>query len=94
MIYRQAANSKVVAPLLELIERRFSLQLPINGSKKHLQEVCDHYQGKRNMLLWQYGEAQALKNDDYAKAVLISETLRMLLREIDPWPRRKKQKRK
>jgi hypothetical protein len=33
-----------------------------------------------------------LKCDDYTKAVLISEAAALMLREIDPWPRRKKTK--
>ncbi len=88
---RQMANSNVVTPLLNLIERRFSLRLPTD-STEHLRKVLEHYSEKRKMLLWEHGEAGALKNEEYAKAVMISEAIRLLLREIDPWPRRKKTK--
>lgn len=92
MIRRPLANSDTVAPLLRLIERRFSLRLPTE-SATHLKSIQEHYDAKRMMLLWEHGEAEVLKKDDYAKAVLISETIRLLLlREIDPWPRRKKNK--
>ena len=92
MTYRHKANTKPIDFLLDLIEQKFSLRLPIEVN--HLKSVCEHYTTKRKMILWEQGEATALKNEDYAKAVLISETARLVLREIDPWPRRKKIKRK
>lgn len=79
------------AALLKLIERRFDIRLP-TGSADHLRRVCEHYLAKRNLLLMEHGEARAMAHEDYAKAVLISETARLLLREIDPWPRRKTNK--
>jgi hypothetical protein len=75
--------------LLDLLEKRFDLELDCT-SASHLRDVCEHYDAKRGFLLWQHGEAGALACDEYAKAVLISETARLTLREIDPWPRRKK----
>lgn len=89
---RQLANTKSLTTLLNLIERKFSLRL--STEVNHLRAVCEHYTIKRKMLLWEHGEAGAFKCEDYAKAVLISEIARMILREIDPWPRRKKVKRK
>ena len=76
-------------PLFKLLEQRFSLHLDC-GSASHLHDVCELYDAKRDLLLRQHGEAGVLVNEDYAKAVLISETARLALREIDPWPRRKK----
>lgn len=87
---RRSANP-MAAPLLALIERRFDLRLP-DDSAEHLRCVQEHYQRKRDLLRWQHGEADALAMPDYAKAVLISEAARLMLREIDPWPRRKKMK--
>jgi hypothetical protein len=78
--------------LLTLIEQRFGLRLPTQ-SAEHLARVREHYLARREFLLWQHGEADALARPDYAKAVLISEAARLLLREIDPWPRRKHAKR-
>jgi len=80
------------APLLDLIERRFALRLT-SDDVEHLRMVREHYVEKRKLLLWEHGEAGALARKDYAKAVLISEAARLMLREIDPWPRRKKFKR-
>jgi hypothetical protein len=90
MISRRQANT---APrsLLNLLETRFDLQLDCT-SASHLRDVCEHYDAQREFLLWQHGEAGALANKNYAKAVMISETARLMLREIDPWPRRKSHK--
>lgn len=88
MNYRRTATSH---PLLDLIERRYGLHVPTD-SIDHLQTVCEHYGQKRRLLLWEHGEAGALAHPEYAKAVLISEVIRLLLREIDPWPRRKQYK--
>jgi len=42
--------------------------------------------------IWEYGEAGALARRDYAKAVLISEATRLMLREIEPVRRKKNKK--
>lgn len=91
MISRHPANT-TAKPLLDLIEHRFDLRLPTD-SFRHLATICEHYDNKRTLLLLEHGEAVALKREDYAKAVMISEAARLMLREIDPWPRRKKAKR-
>jgi hypothetical protein len=88
MTTRHPANT-TLQPLFKLLEQRFALRLD-GGSSNHLRDVCEHYDAKREFLLKQHGEAGALMHEDYAKAVLISETARLMLREIDPWPRRKK----
>ena len=90
MTSRPVANPASTS-LLALIERRFGLRLSPH-STEHLRQVREHYLGKRKLLLWEHGEAGALMQEDYAKAVLISETARVLLREIEPWPRRKQKR--
>lgn len=89
MISRQQSATRALQPLFKLLEQRFAVHLDCR-SVSHLREVCQHYDAKREFLLCQHGEAGALAHHDYAKAVLISETARLMLREIDPWPRRKK----
>ena len=86
---RRSATSPV-APLLDMIERRFDLRL--GGSAEHLRGVHEHYLGKRSLLLWQHGEAGAMARRDYAKAVMISEATRLMLREIEPVRRKKNKK--
>lgn len=81
-------------PLLNLLEQRFSLQIRPT-SIDHLREIHEHYRRKREILLYEHGEAGAIALDSYAKAFLISEAARMLiLREIDPSPRKKKRNKK
>lgn len=86
---RPLANP-VYTPLLTLIERRFGVRLS-DASSEHLRRVHEHYLAKRQMLLWEHGETGALARKDYAKAVLISEAARLMLRE-KPWPHRKQAK--
>ena len=87
---RMATGSDKAKPLLDLIERRFAIRLG-TGSTEHLYSVYEHYRSKRELILFEYGEAGALARGDYAKSVLLSEAARMLiLREIEPRPRKKK----
>ena len=86
-----AKTDRNIAPLLQLIEQRFDIAL--SGSVEHLQMVQQHYREKREFLLAEHGESGALSRPDYAKAVLISEASRMMiLREIQPRPKKKKKK--
>ena len=79
MTSRHSANT-ILQPLFNLLERRFDLRLD-GGSVSHLRGVIEHYDAKREFLLWQHGEAGALACEEYAKAVLISETARLMLRD-------------
>jgi len=92
MIDCRSANKNLdIYPLLNLIERRFAIS--VDGPLDHLKEVNRHYSQKREFILAQFGEADGLIREDYAKAVLISEASRlMILREIKPRPRKKKRK--
>ena len=82
-----------VKPLLSLIETRFDVSVPTD-SIDHLRMVLEHYCDQRNDLLVRHGEAKALSLPNYAKAVMISEAARLILREIDPRPLKKKKKSK
>jgi hypothetical protein len=92
MLRRGASDPGNLQSLLNLIEQRFDLRLS-SQAPDHLRLVCTHYDEKRRLLLRQFGEA-AINQQDYAKAVLISETTRLILHEIDPRPRRKLRKKK
>lgn len=89
---RLAGDRDGLKALLDLIETRFGVSLR-SGSDEHLQGVREHYLGKRAFLLREKGPAGTLRNESYAKAVLISEAARMMvLREIMPRPKKKKSK--
>lgn len=81
-----------VERLNEMVKSRYGFQIPFDANAEHLRDVCRLYDQQRQMLLVLEGERNAMKNPRYAKAVLISEAVRMFLREIAP--RRSKKKRK
>jgi hypothetical protein len=83
---------KQIQTINRLLETRFGLRLEA-GPVSHFEMVLKHYEDKRRMYINHFGETQALDLPDYAKAVLISEGIRLVLREIAP-KRRKRSKRK
>jgi predicted transcriptional regulator len=85
-----SANTlKKIEPLNRLLESRFGIRVEI-GPAEHMQSVLAHYEDKRRLLRQTLGEAQAYNNQDYAKAFLICEALKVLLREIAPKRNRKR----
>lgn len=72
-----------VSRLNEGLEARFGLRLDIN-SADHLRSVFEHYSSKREYLIAKHGYAGAFVMEDYAKAVMISEAVALMLREIAP----------
>jgi|HigsolmetaGSP12D_1036236.scaffolds.fasta_scaffold07767_2 hypothetical protein len=82
---------KTIEPINRLLERRFGLRVG-PSSVEHLMEVQRHYEEKRRLFLHTMGEAAALQHDGYAKAVLISEAAKIILREIAPKRIKKRRK--
>lgn len=82
-----------VAYLNEQLDRRYGLSLSTR-SVEHVKAVCDHYDAKRQFLLTKYGVSEAVRREDYAKAVMISEAARVYLREIAPTRTKKRTGRK
>lgn len=76
-------------PLLDLIEQRFGLT--IDGPQDHLHDIYCHYKQKQIAML-EHSAVDSLTDDNYAKAVMVSEAARMMLREIMPRPKKKKKK--
>jgi hypothetical protein len=79
-------------PLNEHLSRQFGVSVDLASDNDHLRQVLGHYSVKRDFILEHQGEADALQDPDYAKAVLITEMVRMLLREIAPKRSRRKKK--
>lgn len=79
-----------IEPINRLLESRFGLRVSMS-TFEHLVDVREHYDAKRRLLIATLGEAQAIRNPEYAKAVLIAEAVRLMLREIAP--KRTKRKR-
>lgn len=73
------------------VEGRYGLPLD-HRDRAHLADVAEHYAWRRDALLREHGEAGAMRQPSYAKAVLVCEAARLMLREIEPRRRRKKRK--
>lgn len=92
MTGRRVAIPKNVLRINEELERRYGLNLPY--VREHLIMVRDHYVGKRQHILTQKHITEAQIDNDYIKAVLISEAANLILREISPERTRKRTSRK
>ena len=74
---------KKLAPLSERLVRQHGVELNLASDEEHLKRVLAHYSSKKEFMFSEDGPA-AFSDPNYAKAVLISETVRLLLREIAP----------
>jgi hypothetical protein len=81
-----------LAPLNERLARQYGVSIDLASDTDHLRQVLEHYSAKREFILAKEGELGAMRDSDYAKAVLITETVRMFLREIAPKRTRKKKR--
>jgi hypothetical protein len=80
---------KKIEPINTLLESRFGIRVDA-GTFEHLIDVREHYDAKRRRFVETMGEAAALATPEYAKCVLITEAVRLLLKEIAPKRARKK----
>ncbi len=81
-----------LTPLNERLSRQYGVSIDLASDEVHLKQVLEHYNAKREDMIFLQGETDAMNDPDYAKAVLISETVRLLLREIAPKRTRRKRK--
>ncbi|RYF14452.1 MAG: hypothetical protein EOO77_14285 [Oxalobacteraceae bacterium] len=82
---------KKIEPINKILESRFGIRVDV-GSFEHLVDVRRLYESKRKVFLETMGAAQALRSPDYAKSVLISEAVHMILRELAPKRAKKNRK--
>lgn len=80
---------KKIEPINRVLESRFGIRVEITDID-HLVDVCEHYDRRRQLLVDTMGEYAAMQHSDYAKSVMISEAIRIALREIAPRRIRKK----
>jgi 2-phospho-L-lactate transferase/gluconeogenesis factor (CofD/UPF0052 family) len=94
MNIREARDQAIrkVKPLNERLSRQFGVSLDLTSDEDHLRRVMEHYDAKRDDMIVLRGQVEAMSDSDYAKAVMISEMVRMLLREIAPKRKKKKKK--
>lgn len=76
----------------DLLEQMFGLRIDWDTPTSELQTVLDHYIERREHAL---SENMVINtNHDYAKSVLITEAIRIYLREIAPAREKKKRRNK
>lgn len=76
--------------LNKMLRDRFDLEVDLSSDLQSLRAVMEHYLGRRASILETQGEMAAVTSSEYSKAYLISETVRMYLREIAPKRMRKR----
>jgi hypothetical protein len=78
--------------LNEVLKQRYQIDL-LEGRvmPEHLKTVFEYYEDKRAFLRAMLEESEVQSSETYAKAYLISEAARLILREIKP-KRTKKRK--
>jgi uncharacterized FlgJ-related protein len=74
----------------QLLERLYGLTIDFDASEDHLRQVFEHYSERKTLYLKEhtYGSSSA----EFSKIVLITEAIRIFLKEIAP-KRRKKSRR-
>lgn len=82
-----------VQKLNRLVESRYGLDLlGYQNRPEHVAQVSEHYKEKYEIIKKLLGENALAFSEDAARAYLISEAARMLLREIAPKRLKKKRK--
>lgn len=76
--------------LESLLEQLHGIKLDWTCTDAELQEILEHYDSKRSATLTE-GQAYDAGGADYSKFVLITEAIRIYLKEIAP--KRRKQRR-
>lgn len=85
--------SSKVRKLNRLVESRYGLDLlNYQSSPDHISHICEHYREKFELIKKLLGENALAFSADAARAYLISEAARMILREIAPKRTNKKRK--
>jgi hypothetical protein len=86
------SSSYKLSRLNDLLCQLYGLRIDYSNSDEHLRQVFEHYRAMRRSLMQEHGIAGLQSNPQYAKAVLISESVNIYLREIAPKRSRKKEK--
>jgi len=74
----------------QLLNQLYGIKIDWEAPESYLESVLAHYQDRKKTVLAE--GACAMQNPEYAKSVLITEAIRVYLREIAP-VRRKKSRR-
>jgi len=68
----------------DVLRSRFGVEINFSCNLDDLCDLMEHYVDRRELIVNSMGNDAAIRNADYAKSHLISEAVRMYLREIAP----------
>lgn len=74
----------------QLLEQLYGLTIDFDASEEHLRSVFEHYSERKSLYLKEH--TYGISNPEFSKIVLITEAIRIFLKEIAP-KRRKKSRR-
>lgn len=83
---KPVANSHF-GKITELLNQLYGIRIDWNSSEAHLTSVLEHYEERKAAVLRE--GVVAMTHPDYTKSILISEAIRIYLREIAPSRKRK-----
>jgi hypothetical protein len=68
----------------DILRNRFEVEVDFTCTVDELRDLMGHYINRRESIVESIGNDAAIRSADYVKAHLISEAVRMFLREIAP----------
>lgn len=86
----KTSSEQKLAKLAEMLNQMYGIQIDWDSPKQELESVLSHYWDKRTVITRESSNVNM--NADYTKSVLITEAIRIYLREIAP-ARKKKPRR-
>lgn len=76
----------------DILRGRFGVEVDFTSTEEELRDLMDHYASRRESIVEQLGNDAAVQSFEYAKSHLITEAVRIYLREIAPRRLNKKRK--
>ena len=67
-----------------ILRERFEVEIDFTSSVDELRFLMNHYKDRRESIVEQQGTDAAVRSADYVKSHLITEAVRIFLREIAP----------
>jgi hypothetical protein len=67
-----------------ILKKRFGVEVDFTCTAAELRDIMEHYTSRREMIVEEMGNNAAVISAEYVKYHLISEAVRMFLKEIAP----------
>jgi hypothetical protein len=75
-----------------ILKKRFGVEVDFTCSAAELRDLMEHYTSRRELIVEEMGNNAAIVSSEYVKYHLITEAVRIFLREIAPRRINKKRK--